>query len=69
MATEQDQLQAGIAALESQRALLGDAVAEAALAPLRARLATLAEVQHAPAVQTLRQVTILFLDAAVAPRR
>jgi class 3 adenylate cyclase/tetratricopeptide (TPR) repeat protein len=62
MATEQDQLQAGIAALESQRALLGDAVAEAALAPLRARLATLAEVQHAPAVQTLRQVTILFLD-------
>lgn len=62
MATEREQLQAGIAALESQRALLGDAVAEAALAPLRARLAALAPVLPAPATQTLKQVTILFLD-------
>ena len=62
MATEQERLQAGIAALESQRALLGDAVVEAALAPLRARLAALAAVQPAPATQTLKQVTVLFLD-------
>ena len=62
MATEREQLQSGIAALESQRALLGDAVAEAALVPLRSRLAALEAEQPAPAAQTLRQVTILFLD-------
>ena len=52
-----------MAALEAQRALLGDAVVEASLAGLRARLAELA--QHAPAAepaQLLRQVSILFLD-------
>ena len=63
MATEQDQLLAGIAALESQRLVLGDAVTDSALASLRAKLASLQATQPpaAPA-QTLKQVTILFLD-------
>ena len=49
---------AAIAALEGQRATLGDAVVELATAPLRARLAGLlrpAGLQH-------RQVTVLFAD-------
>jgi len=41
--TEREQLEGGIAALESQRAVLGDAVVDTALAALRARLAKLAE--------------------------
>jgi len=41
MALGQQQLEAGIAALEAQRAALGDAVVDAALAGLRARLAAL----------------------------
>lgn len=63
MSMVQQQLEAAIAALESQRALLGDAVADAALDPLRSKLASLAapEVARQPA-QTLRQVSILFLD-------
>ena len=46
-----------IAALEAQRALLGDAVVDAALAPLRHQLAA----QQAAAPQR-RLVTVLFLD-------
>ena len=42
-----------IAALEAQRAILGDAAVDAALAPLRAALG---------GTQTLRQVSVLFLD-------
>jgi class 3 adenylate cyclase/tetratricopeptide (TPR) repeat protein len=61
MSTEVQQLQAAIASLEGQRSLLGDALAEAALSPLRARLASLSP-PDAP-LQTLKQVTILFLDA------
>jgi class 3 adenylate cyclase len=53
-------LQAAIAALESQRATLGDAVVDAALAPLRARLAAL--VPSSAPEQQLRQVSVLFLD-------
>ena len=51
------QLSITIAALEAQRALLGDAVVDTAVAPLRARLATL----EAPE-QALRQVSVLFAD-------
>ncbi len=60
MLSEQQQLEAGIAALEAQRAQLGDAVVDASLAGLRSRLAALKE----PATdgQALRQVSILFLD-------
>jgi class 3 adenylate cyclase/tetratricopeptide (TPR) repeat protein len=60
MLTEQQQLEAGIQALEAQRALLGDAVVDASLAGLRAKLAALAALPE-PA-QTLKQVSILFLD-------
>ncbi len=49
---------AAIAALEGQRAILGDAVVEMALAPLRARLAGL----HRPAGPQHRQLTVLFAD-------
>src|SRR5215212_353868 len=62
--TEQQQLEAAIAALEAQRSVLGDAVVEPLLAAASARLRAL-EPPAAPSAQsaqTLRQVTILFLD-------
>ena len=55
--TEREQLEGGIAALEAQRAVLGDAVVDTALAALRARLARLGAPE-----QQLRSVTILFTD-------
>src|SRR4030066_174531 len=39
--SEQEQLEQAIAALEAQRAILGDAVVNTALAPLREKLAAL----------------------------
>jgi class 3 adenylate cyclase/tetratricopeptide (TPR) repeat protein len=65
MSAERQQLEAGIAALEAQRALLGDAVVDAMLAPARARLAALADsplASPAEPAQALKQVSILFLD-------
>jgi class 3 adenylate cyclase/tetratricopeptide (TPR) repeat protein len=64
MSPEQRQLEAAIASLEAQRAVLGDAVVESLLAPARARLAALTALPaHPPEpAQTLKQVTILFLD-------
>ena len=65
MSTEQQQLEVGIQALGSQRSLLGDAVVDASLAGLRAKLAALRGANPpAPAepVQTLEQVSILILD-------
>ena len=61
MALEQQQLEAGIAALEAQRSALGDAVVDAAQAGLRARLAALGASTAEPAGR-LGQVSILFLD-------
>ncbi|HLX26863.1 MAG TPA: adenylate/guanylate cyclase domain-containing protein [Casimicrobiaceae bacterium] len=61
MTADHDRLLAAIAALEAQRAVLGDAVAETALAPLSERLAALTATDAVPA-ETLKQVTILFLD-------
>ena len=61
MSDEQQRLEAGIQALDAQRALLGDAVVDAALAGLHARLAALAASRDEQA-QALRQVSILFLD-------
>ena len=61
MPTEQQQLEATIAALEGQRGLLGDAVVDMAVAPLRAKLAALAAPVPEPE-QSLKQVTILFMD-------
>jgi class 3 adenylate cyclase/tetratricopeptide (TPR) repeat protein len=62
-------LESAIAALEAQRGLLGDAIVDVAVAPLRAQLAAL-DAAAAPAEparatqedQTLRLVSILFLD-------
>ncbi len=51
-------LHAAIAALQAQRALLGDAVLELAIAPLRARLDGL----QRPTGMQRRQVTVLFAD-------
>lgn len=63
MSSEIQQLEAGIQALEAQRALLGDAVVEAMLAPAKARLSALrSPATPAEPEQTLRQVSILFLD-------
>ena len=63
MSAERQQLEAGIAALEAQRPSLGDAVVDAMLAPARARLAALAQASSPPEpAQTLKQVSILFLD-------
>ncbi|MCF8209386.1 MAG: AAA family ATPase [Rhodoferax sp.] len=56
MSAEQHQLEAAIAALESQRALLGDSLIETALRPLRSRLANIT------AAPELKHVSILFLD-------
>ena len=53
-----ESIQAAIAALEEQRATLGDAVLELAVAPLRARLAAL----ERPAGLQRRQVSVLFAD-------
>ena len=61
-ASERAQLEAAVAALQAQRALLGDAVVEASVGALRAKLTSLGEDAAARPAQQLRQVTILFLD-------
>src|SRR5271170_3995668 len=62
MSKEQQQIEAAIGGLESQRALLGDALVDAALEPLRARLVALSPAEPGATAQTLKQVTVLFLD-------
>ncbi len=54
-------LRAAIHALEAQRALLGDAVVDVAIGPLRVQLAALASSAPARRHQR-RQVTVLFAD-------
>jgi len=64
MSPELQKVQSAIQVLETQRGLLGDSVVDTAVAPLKAKLAALAALP-APAAepaQTLRQVSILFLD-------
>ena len=65
MSSEQQQLEAAIAALEVQRPLLGDGVVNTAVASLRDRLASVTAAHACPSgpVQSLKQVSILFLDA------
>ena len=58
MQHDSESLQATIAALEAQRALLGDAVVDMAVAPLRARLESLQRTVFLKQ----RQVTVLFAD-------
>src|SRR5690242_15259448 len=63
VSSELQQLELTIQGLESQRTLLGDAVADAALGPLRSRLEKLrsgAAAQHQS--QFLKHVSILFMD-------
>jgi class 3 adenylate cyclase len=59
--TERDRIEAALAALEAQRATLGDAVIDAAVQGLRTQLAAIDQAAL-PAPQALKQVTILFLD-------
>ena len=63
MSLEHQQLEAAIAALQGQRSVLGDAVIEPLLAAARAKLDALrGEIESGP-TQSLKQVSILFLDA------
>jgi class 3 adenylate cyclase/tetratricopeptide (TPR) repeat protein len=62
---EREQLEQAIAALEAQRAILGDAVVNAAVGPMREKLATLQAQQTVPpAGQQRKQVTVLFADVS-----
>ena len=61
MASEPPDLQAAIAALNAQRAVLGNEVVDMALSALLSR-------NENPQVQTLRQVSILFLDIVGSTR-
>ena len=55
-----EQIETTIAALEAQRTLLGDAVVDTALAPLRRELAS--QRAGGAAAQQLKQVSVLFVD-------
>lgn len=57
-----EQIEMTIAALEAQRVVLGDAVADIAIAPLRAQLAELTAARSAAPVRQLQMVSVLFLD-------
>ena len=62
---EREQLEQAIAALEAQRASLGDAAVDAALGPMRRQLAKLELAKHepAPALEGERKlVTVMFAD-------
>ena len=63
--TESEQLERAIAALETQRIVLGDAVVDAALGPMRRQLAELKRVEHTPPPAfegERKQVTVMFAD-------
>ena len=60
---EIDELKTSIAALEAQRAALGDGVVNAAIGPMREKLATLEAALHTAELEGERKVvTILFAD-------
>jgi predicted ATPase/class 3 adenylate cyclase len=68
--TERERLEQAIAALEAQRATLGDAVVDTALGPMREKLAELEAPPSDPpqegevGAQQRKQVTILFADVS-----
>ena len=64
---ESEQIAASIAALEAQRALLGDAVTDTAQASLKEKLAALSAPAPS-AAQQLKQVTVLFADVVDSTR-
>src|SRR5689334_13373097 len=55
-----EQIESAIAALEAQRAVLGDAVVATAIAPLHDKLAALR--LKSPGEQQRKTVTVLFMD-------
>jgi predicted ATPase/class 3 adenylate cyclase len=61
-AEEIQQIKSTIAVLEAQRAVLGDATVDTALAPLREKLAAL--TRAAPPADERKRVTVLFSDLA-----
>ncbi len=62
VSVEQQQIQDAIAALESQRQLLGHAVVDASVRALREQLVALVTPPSGESAQRLKQVTVLFLD-------
>ncbi len=62
MSSTAEQIAAAITALDAQRELLGDAVVDTALAPLRHELAAMQAASTAAAGQQLKQVSVLFVD-------
>ncbi|MGZ8260431.1 MAG: ATP-binding protein, partial [Caldimonas sp.] len=60
------QIEAAIAALEAQRGVLGDAVVDMAVAPLRDKLA--AQQARSRGEQQLKSVTVLFMDVVGSTR-
>jgi class 3 adenylate cyclase/tetratricopeptide (TPR) repeat protein len=62
--SELEQLQVAIQALESQRTTLGDAVVEAALGPLRARVDELKASSRETEDHKRRNLTVLFADVS-----
>lgn len=61
--SKREQLEQAIAALEAQRAALGDAVVDAALVPLREKLAAL-RAQSLETDRQRKQITVLFADVS-----
>ena len=61
-----EQIESAIAALEAQRALLGDAVVAMAVAPLQEKLA--ARRERDSATQQLKTATVLFMDVVGSTR-
>src|ERR1700681_1502018 len=62
---DREELEAAIAGLEAQRALLGDCVVEPALTALRQQLAELDAAPKEPGADEERKnVTILFVDVS-----
>ncbi len=66
MTTEIEKLELAVSALEAQRAALGDAIVESALAPLREKLKALRQAASAVSDETQQRkiVTVLFADIA-----
>lgn len=64
MEDERQRLLDAVAALEGQRAVLGDAVVDLSVAPLKERLAALDAEASRPTEESRKLVTVLFADLA-----
>ena len=65
--SEREQIEHAITALETQRAVLGDAVVDVALEPLREKLAALKSREQGQ-LQRLKYITVLFADVVDSTR-